>query len=135
LRVLATNHTTNMPQPEDDDYVPEEEIPGLVVNVHRDWNYLEALINHQATFHAYETHLSEVLDEVLSPDPDNQRLLTAFHHMEAAVSVAPNPPQVAQVFHSFRAGMLEFHEMLHQLEGAEFDVLSEIFDNYWPYDL
>jgi hypothetical protein len=123
-----------MPQPEDDDYVPEEEIPGLVVNVHRDWDHLEALINHQATFSVYETHLSEVLDEVLSPDPDNQRLLTAFDHMEAAVSVAPNPPEVAQVFYSFRAGMMEFHEMLHQLEGVEFDVLSEIFDNYWPYD-
>ena len=123
-----------MPQPEDDDYVPVAEIPGLVINVHRDWDHLEDLINHQPTFSAYETHLSEVLDEVLSANPDNLRLVTAFHHMEAAVSVAPNSPEVAQVFHTFREGMMAFHEMLHQLEGAEFDILCETFDSYWPYD-
>ena len=120
-----------MSQPLDD---TNDYISGLIVNVHRDWDSLVEAIKHQATFQVYEDHISNAIDEVLDPEPSLQTLTHELNAIEYAVAVAPNRPEVLEIFQGFRRGLLELNDYLHQFQGAEFDVLAERFDNYWGYE-
>ena len=121
-----------MPQPIDDD--ANEYVSGLIVNVHKDWDALVDSIKHQATFQIYEDHISNVIDEVLDPECNLQTLTHELNAIEYAVAVAPNRPEVLQIFQEFRNGLLNLNDYLHQFHGAEFDVLAERFDTYWGYE-
>jgi hypothetical protein len=112
----------------------EEEIPGIIVNIHRDWDALIDSIHHQPTFHVYEEHIDEVIDEALRVHYNPQALLAELSAIEEAVTAAPNRPSVAQNFYSFRQGILAFADFLHQQDNETFGRLREQFDSFWPYD-
>ena len=111
-----------------------QEVPGIIINVHRDWDALVDSIKHQATFHIYEDHIDEVIDEALRVHYNPQSLLEELAAIEEAVTAPPHRPNVAQNFYSFRQGILAFADFLHQQDNETFGLLREQFDNYWPYD-
>jgi hypothetical protein len=112
----------------------DEQAPGLVINVHKDWDHLVDLITHQPTFVVYRDHIDAVMDEVLDPEPDEYVLHAELALIEQAIETHPHNDALLQTFGSFKVGLLEFKDTLHQLEGDAFVALSDQFDNYWPYD-
>jgi len=109
-------------------------VPGIIVNVHKDWNSLIESITHQATYQTYEEHIDYVIDEALRVFHDRQALDEELAAIEEAVTAAPNSPTVAQKFYAFRQGILDFSDFLHQHQGEAFGLLREQFDSFWPYD-
>jgi hypothetical protein len=123
-----------MAQPQEQEQEPNDELAlGLIVNVHRDWDHLVELITHQPTFVIYRDHIDSVMDEVLGPQPDEALLHGELYLIEQAIYMHPNNGALVQTFQSFKGGLLEFKQILHQLEGDEFMELGDLFDNYWPY--
>ena len=123
-----------MAQQQEQEPEPNNEALGLIVNVHRDWNHLVDLITHQPTFLIYRDHIDSVIDEVLDPDPDDYVLHAELALIEQAIGTHPNNGELVQTFNSFKLGLLEFKDTLHQLEGDAFVELSGQFDDYWPYE-
>jgi len=124
---LVAYFSNKMPQ-------EEQEVPGIIINIHRDWDALIDSIKHQPTFHVYEDHIDEVIDEALRVHFNQQALLEELAAIEEAVTAPPNRPDVAQNFYSFRQGILAFADFLHQQDNETFGLLREQFDSYWPYD-
>jgi hypothetical protein len=111
-----------------------EEVPGIIVNVHRDWDALIDAIKHQPTFLVYEEHINSVIDETLRVIHNRQALNAELNAIEDAVTAPPNSPLVAQKFYAFSTGLLDFIEFLHQHQGEDFERLREQFDEFWPYE-
>jgi len=109
-------------------------VPGIIVNVHKDWNALIESITHQATYQIYEEHIDYVIDEALRVIHNRQALNAELAAIEEAVTSSPNSPLVAQKFYAFSTGLLDFIEFLHQHQGEDFGLLRQQFDDYWPYD-
>ena len=107
---------------------------GLIINVHKDWDHLVELITHQPTFTVYRDHIDSVMDEVLGPEPDEALLHGELYLIEHAINTHPQNDALLQTFNSFKSGLLEFKNTLHQLEGDAFVELSDLFDEYWPYE-
>jgi hypothetical protein len=112
----------------------QQQALGLIVNVHRDWDHLVDLIKHQPTFTVYRDHIDSVMDEILDPEPDEALLHGELYLIEHAIGAHPHNGDLLQAFHSFKTGLLEFKSTLHQLEGDAFVELSDLFDDYWPYE-
>jgi len=111
-----------------------QEVPGIIINVHRDWDALIASIKHQPTYRVYENHIDEVIDEALRVHFNQEALLEELSVIEEAVVAPPNRPIVAQNFYLFRQGILAFADFLHQQDNETFGLLREQFDSYWSYD-
>ena len=120
-------------QHQDQDQANNGQVPGLVINVHKDWDHLVDLITHQPTFHIYRDHIDSVMDEVLDPEPDEALLHGELYLIEHAIGAHPHNEALVQTFNSFKTGLLEFKNTLHQLEGDAFEELRDFFDDYWPY--
>ena len=118
-------------QEQEQDYVAP--MPGIIVNIHKDWDSLVDLITHQPTFNTYRDHIDAVIDEVLDSQSNEALMNAELAIIEQAVLAPPNLPCVAQTFYSFRQGLLDFYQMLHGLEEDDFLVLSAQFEDYWPY--
>jgi len=117
--------------------MPQEDnlpVPGIIVNIHKDWNALIESITHQATYQIYEEHIDYVIDEALRVIHNRQALNAELAAIEEAVTSSPNSPLVAQKFYAFSTGLLDFIEFLHQHQGEDFGLLRQQFDDYWPYD-
>ena len=115
--------------------MPQEvEIPGIIVNVHNDWDSLIRSITHQPTFQIYEDHIDNVIDEALRVLHNRQALNEELAAIEEAVTAAPNTPVVAQMFYVFRQSILDFNDFLHQHQGEAFGLIRQQFDDFWPYD-
>ncbi len=110
------------------------QVLGLVLNVHKDWDHMVNLITHQPTFHIYRDHIDAVMDEVLAPEPDEYMLHGELALIEQAISTHPENDALTQTFNSFKQGLLTFKDHLHQLEGDAFVELSDLFDDFWPYE-
>jgi hypothetical protein len=124
-----------MAQQEQEQQDPDNEpVPGIIVNVHRDWDNLVDLIKHQPTFTVYRDHIDSVMDEVLDPEPDEALLHGELYLIEHAIGSHPHNGDLLQAFHSFKTGLLEFKDILQQLKGDAFVELSSLFDEYWPYE-
>ena len=124
-------------QDQEPDQEPDQEQQqalGLIINVHKDWDHLVELITHQPTFQVYRDHIDSVMDEVLDPEPDEVLLHGELYLIEHAIGTHPHNEALVQTFNSFKTGLLEFKNTLHQLEGDAFVVLSGLFDDYWPYE-
>ena len=121
-------------QHQDQDQANNGQVPGLVINVHKDWDHLVDLITHQPTFHIYRDHIDSVMDEVLDPEPDEALLHGELYLIEHAIGAHPHNEALVQTFNSFKTGLLEFKNTLHQLEGDAFEELRDFFDDYWPYE-
>jgi hypothetical protein len=74
------------------------------------------------------------MQELLDPECNLRTLTHELNAIEYAVAVAPNRPEVLQIFQEFRNGLMNLNDHLHQFYGAEFDVLAERFDTYWGYE-
>ena len=112
----------------------QQQALGLIINVHKDWDHLVDLITHQPTFQVYRDHIDSVMDEVLDPEPDEALLQGELYLIEHAIGTHPHNEALVQTFNSFKTGLLEFKNTLHQLEGDAFLELSGLFDDYWPYE-
>jgi hypothetical protein len=123
-----------MQQQEQQQQPDDGQVPGLVINVHKDWDHLVDLITHQPTFVIDRDHIDAVMDEVLDPEPDEYVLHAELALIEQAIGFHPENDALTQTFNSFKQGLLEFKDALHQLEGDAFVELSDLFDDYWPYE-
>jgi len=128
-----------MAQPQQQEQEPEadqerQQALGLIINVHKDWDHLVELITYQPTFQVYRDHIDSVMDEVLDPEPDEALLHGELYLIEHAIGSHPHNEALTQTFNSFKTGLLEFKNTLHQLNGDAFVELSGLFDDYWPYE-
>jgi hypothetical protein len=121
-----------MPQPEDDQH-EEDQVPGIIVNAHKDGDAFVDSITDQATYQAYEDRVEEIMDEILDPEPDLQVILHEMSVIEQVILARPNPPTVLQAFRHYRDSLLAFHDYLHQYQGDEFSDLVDVWETYWPY--
>jgi len=122
------------PQDQEPDQADDRQVLGLILNVHKDWDHLVDLITHQPTFHVYRDHIDSVMDELLDPEPDEALLHGELYLIEQAIGTHPENGALVQTFSSFKQGLLAFKDALHQLEGDAFVALSDLFDDYWPYE-
>ena len=119
-----------MPQPDED---VQLQIPGIIINAHKDWDALLDSIKDQATYQAYEDRVDEIMDEILDPEPDLQIILHEMNVIEQVILTRPNPPAVLQAFRHYRDSLMAFHAYLHQFQGDEFADMVDAWQDYWPY--